>query len=74
MSAASTGLVVVAHRRHFHVHLDDGVEVECVQRGRTQQIACGDRVRISMIAGGGVIDAVLPRTSLFQRSDAFRDK
>ncbi|MEO8847333.1 MAG: ribosome small subunit-dependent GTPase A, partial [Casimicrobiaceae bacterium] len=37
-------------------------------------IACGDRVRISMIAGGGVIDAVLPRTSLFQRSDAFRDK
>lgn len=27
-----------------------------------------------MVGGGGVIDSVLPRTSLFQRSDALRDK
>ncbi|HEY5366668.1 MAG TPA: ribosome small subunit-dependent GTPase A [Casimicrobiaceae bacterium] len=74
MSAASTGLVVVAHRRHFRIHLDDGFDIECVQRGRAQQVACGDRVRVSMIAGGGVVDAVLPRTSLFRRSDAFHDK
>ncbi len=71
---SATGLVVVAHRRHFRVHLDDGYEVECVQRGRAQQLACGDRVRVSLLAGGGVIDAVLPRTSLLQRSDAYRDK
>ncbi|MEP7062404.1 MAG: ribosome small subunit-dependent GTPase A [Betaproteobacteria bacterium] len=74
MSAVSTGLVIVAHRRHFRVHLDDGFDVDCVQKGRLQQIACGDRVRVSLVAGGGVVDAVLPRTSLFQRSDAFRDK
>ena len=42
--------------------------------GPQQQIACGDRVRVSVVAGGGVIDAVLPRTTLFHRSDAFRDK
>lgn len=74
MSAVATGLVVAAHRRHFRVHLDDGFDIECVQKGRRQQIACGDRVRVSMVAGGGVIDQVLPRTSLFQRSDAYRDK
>jgi ribosome biogenesis GTPase len=74
LSAVATGLVVVAHRRHFRVHLDDGFDIDCVQKGRLQQIACGDRVRVSVVAGGGVVDAVLPRTSLFQRSDAFRDK
>ena len=75
MSAEAQGLVFVAHRRHFEVHLDDGYDIECVQKGRQQQIACGDRVRVSVAAaGGGVIDAVLPRTSLFRRSDAYRDK
>lgn len=74
MSAAAQGLVIAAHRRHFRVHLDDGFDVDCQQKGRSQQIACGDRVRVSVVADGGVIDAVLPRSTLFQRSDAWRDK
>jgi ribosome biogenesis GTPase / thiamine phosphate phosphatase len=68
------GLVIAAHRRHFEVALDDGERVECLQKGRTRTLACGDRVEVLRIAGGGAIDAVTPRTSLVYRSDGFREK
>lgn len=45
-----------------------------MQKGRQQQVACGDRVRVSMVAGGGLVESVLARTSLFQRADAYREK
>jgi ribosome biogenesis GTPase len=69
-----TGLVVATFRRHYTVELDDGEQVDCVQKGRTLVLACGDRVRLHRVAGGGAIDAVEPRTTLFYRSDAFREK
>ena len=43
-------------------------------KGRSLQIACGDRVDVARMAGGGAIEAVAPRTSLLYRSDAFREK
>jgi len=68
------GLVVATYRRHYAVTLADGETVECVQKGRSLQIACGDRVGIVRMAGGGAIESVSPRTSLLYRSDAFREK
>ncbi len=70
----AAGLVVAAYRRHFAVRQDDGSEVECVLKGRSLQVAVGDRVEFALIAGGGAIEAVAPRTNLVYRSDAFKEK
>lgn len=49
--------------------------ISCVLRGRTLTLACGDRVRwVASGPGEGVIEAVEPRTTLFYRSDARREK
>ncbi|MEO8486073.1 MAG: ribosome small subunit-dependent GTPase A [Betaproteobacteria bacterium] len=74
MKAGIAGLVVAAWRRHFAVLLDDGELVDCLLKGRRTVVACGDRVRIARIAGGGAIEEVEPRSSLLWRSDAFREK
>ena len=71
---ALQGLVVATYRRHYAVTLPDGETLECVLTGRSLQIACGDRVDIVRMAGGGAIESVAPRTSLLYRSDAFREK
>ena len=68
------GLVVASHRRHFAVRADDGSIVNCVLKGRTLTLACGDRVRFESAASGGAIVAIEPRTTLFYRSDAFKEK
>lgn len=71
----AAGLVTAAFRRHYLVRSDEGSTISCVLRGRTLAIACGDRVR--WVASGpseGVIEAVEPRTALFYRSDARREK
>lgn len=68
------GLVVASHRRHFAVRLDSGEALACVLKGRSMTLACGDRVRVARTEGGGVIEALLPRTALFYRSDANREK
>ncbi len=68
------GLVISCHRRHFVVRQDDGDTVECVLKGRSLTLACGDRVRVARAAGGSAIEAIGPRTSLFYRSDAFKEK
>ena len=69
-----TGLVTSSRRRHYAVLLDGGETLECVLKGRSTTLACGDRVRVARMAGGGSIEAVLPRSTLFYRSDAFREK
>lgn len=68
------GCVVSAHRRHFIVAVEANESLRCVLRGRAMALACGDRVRVHRVDGGGVIEEVLPRTTLFYRSDAFREK
>lgn len=74
LAGTERGLVLASYRRHFAVRLDDGEVVECVLLGRSLTLACGDRVRVRRMAGGGAIEAVEPRTTLFYRSDGFRDK
>jgi ribosome biogenesis GTPase len=69
-----SGLVIASRRRHYAVRLDDGEMLECLLKGRSTTLACGDRVRIARIAGGGSIEAVEPRSTLFHRSDTFKEK
>jgi ribosome biogenesis GTPase len=73
-TALVDGLVTASSRRRYAVRVDDGEALECVLKGRRMIVACGDRVRIARAAGGGVIEAILPRSTLFYRSDAFNEK
>jgi ribosome biogenesis GTPase / thiamine phosphate phosphatase len=69
------GLVTAAYGRRYRVEDKNGVEIDCVTRGRKSDVACGDRVRFAHSGGGvGVIEAIDPRSSLFYRSDARRQK
>ena len=68
------GLVVASHRRHFVVRSAAGETLVCVLRGRGMTLACGDRVAYSRTDAGGVIESLSPRTSLFYRSDAFKER
>jgi ribosome biogenesis GTPase len=73
-SPRESGVVIAAHRRHYEVALDSGERLECVLKGRSLQVASGDRVAVARVAGGGAIEAVAPRATLIYRSDAFREK
>jgi len=68
------GLVTASGRRRYAVRLDDGSALDCMLKGRRMTLACGDRVRVARVAGDGVIEAVLPRTTLLYRSDSFNEK
>jgi ribosome biogenesis GTPase len=68
------GLVVASHRRHFVVRSGSGESIVCVLKGRGMTLACGDRVTFARTPDGGVIESLLPRTSLFYRSDAFKER
>ncbi len=68
-----SGEVVAAFSRRFIVATPAG-ELACQVRGRRLQVVCGDRVEVRRAGDGGVIERVLPRTTLLYRSDAFRSK
>lgn len=74
-AAPEAGVVVAAYGRRYRVELGAGGEIDCVTRGRKSDVACGDRVRVAKTGGGGgVIEAVEPRRTLFYRSDPRRQK
>ncbi|MEO8305045.1 MAG: ribosome small subunit-dependent GTPase A, partial [Betaproteobacteria bacterium] len=73
-AALEGGLVTESRRRHYAVRLDSGEAIQCVLKGRSTTLACGDRVRVARVAGGGSIENVEPRSTLFHRSDAFNEK
>jgi ribosome biogenesis GTPase len=75
------GTIIAAYGRHYLVELLDGTQLECVPRGKKSEAACGDRVAVKATAdaaaasvGQGVIEDILPRTSLLHRSVAHREK
>ena len=69
------GQIVASFGRRCLVELADSSTLDCVTRGRRGTLACGDRVRVARSAGGqGVIEAVVPRTTLLYRSDRARQK
>lgn len=69
------GRVVAAHGRQYIVELADGSLLPCFPRGKKSEIACGDRVEIKRSSNDqGVVEAILPRTSLLYRSNEIRQK
>jgi ribosome biogenesis GTPase len=69
------GQITAAFGRHYEVKTQEGGTYSCVMRGKKKGVACGDRVEIlPTTTNQAVIETVLPRTSLFYRSDAFREK
>jgi ribosome biogenesis GTPase len=70
------GLVAAAYGRHYAVELTGGGEtLHCTTRGKRGNLACGDRVAVLRTAPDqGVIEAVDPRSTVFFRSDAWRQK
>jgi len=72
---ATLGLIVATHRRHYSARLDDGRVITCILRGRQLTLACGDQVTIRLGKGDdAVIDTLLPRSTLFFRSDLHRQR
>ncbi len=69
------GRVVAAHGRQYVVELPEGGLLPCFPRGKRSEVACGDRVDIRRTSDDqGVIEAILPRTSLLYRSNEVRQK
>ncbi len=69
------GQVIAAHGRHYMVETGDGHCYACFPRGKKSAVACGDRVMFARTAEEqGVIAAVDPRSTLFSRSAAHRQK
>lgn len=70
-----SGTVVASFGRQYLVELADGTAIACIRRGKRGELACGDQVAIAATARDpGVIEAIVPRTSLFYRSDIQREK
>lgn len=71
----STGKVVAAFGRQYKVRLPDGSEALCYTRAKKSEIACGDDVEVQLSSPDqGVINKILPRTSLFYRADQWKEK
>lgn len=69
------GLIIASFGKRYDVELSDGRIISCVTRGKKSDLACGDRVEIAMTSGAeGVVEEILPRTSLLYRSNEFRKK
>jgi ribosome biogenesis GTPase len=68
-----SGRVIAAFSRRFIVETDSG-DLPCQVKGRHLRVVCGDQVEIRRDGDAGVIETVLPRTSLLYRSDAFKTK
>ena len=67
------GQVIAAFSRRFIVETASG-ELPCQVKGRHLRVVCGDQVEIRRDGDAGVIEAILPRSSLLYRSDAFKSK
>ena len=69
------GQVVAAYGRNYLVETGDGLQYACFPRGKKSTVACGDRVMFARTGDEqGVIEAVDPRSTLFSRSAAHRQK
>jgi ribosome biogenesis GTPase len=70
------GVVTAAHGRHYAVRLDeDGRLLHCFARGKKTLLTCGDRVQVELTAPQqGVVCHMAPRSAVFYRSDAYKQK
>ncbi|HEV7164902.1 MAG TPA: ribosome small subunit-dependent GTPase A [Gammaproteobacteria bacterium] len=68
-AAMLDGRVVAGHGRRYVVETANGTRLLCLTAGRSLQPVCGDRVQVEPDADGALIRKVLPRTSLFSKTD-----
>lgn len=70
------GTVVAAYGKRYQVELAETKQrLSCVTRGKKTDVACGDIVSIKLTdKHEGVIENILPRTTLLYRSNAFKSK
>lgn len=75
MSTHIQGQIIAAFGRQYLAELPNGEIITCLTRGKKSDVACGDLVNIQSTADAqGVIESLVPRTSLLYRSDAYRQK
>lgn len=70
------GTVVAAYGKRYQVELTENKQrISCVTRGKKTDVACGDIVTIQLTdKHEGVIESILPRSTLLYRSNAFKSK
>lgn len=72
---ALAGEVIASYGRQYEVLTTDDRKLLCTTRSKQRGVACGERVTVTVSSENqGVITEILPRTSIFYRSDAFREK
>ncbi len=70
-----SGIVIAAHGRQYRIATADGQSWLCFPRGKKSDLACGDEVAFETTSDDqGVITALMPRRTLFYRSDAYRQR
>ncbi|MDE1943315.1 MAG: ribosome small subunit-dependent GTPase A [Betaproteobacteria bacterium] len=76
MNTLLNGTVTASFGRHYEVTMAPGeLPVDCVRRGKKQDVACGDQVQFRTTGKGqGVIESVSERHTLLYRADALRQK
>jgi len=70
------GTVVAAYGKRYKVELTETKQrISCVTRGKKTDVACGDHVTVKLTdKREGVIENIVPRTTLLYRSNAFKSK
>lgn len=70
------GTVVAAYGKRYKVELAETKHrISCVTRGKKTDVACGDHVIVKLTdKREGVIENIVPRTTLLYRSNAFKSK
>jgi len=70
------GTVVAAYGKRYKVELTENKQrISCVTRGKKTDVACGDHVTVKLTdKREGVIENIVPRTTLLYRSNAFKSK
>ena len=72
---ALNGQIVAAFGRQYLVEFANGEVLSCVLRGKKSGAVCGDQVKVERTTvGQGVIEAILPRSTLVYRSNTIREK
>ena len=73
-SLKKKGTITSAHGRHYAVELADGSMVLGYPKGKATKYACGDECVISVSGSEGRIMEVDDRSSIFYRSDTYKQK
>jgi ribosome biogenesis GTPase len=75
LSDTQQGTVTAAYGKRYGVELEDGRQISCVTRGKKNDLACGDIVRVKLTdSHEGVVESFNPRSSLLYRSNAYKTK